>query len=143
MIQIRKAHEGDASYLAEMNHAFNGVKRSSDDIRHCLRRTGSTETVLVAEEVGAVVGFACIQVVHSFCYDSPSAEITELYVTPEYRRRGAGSALVREAISYARQAGASEILLRTNVKNEAAQALFTQVGIKIASDIVFHSVIAE
>jgi ribosomal protein S18 acetylase RimI-like enzyme len=143
MIQIRKAHEGDASHLVELNRAFNGVKRSSDDIRHCLQRTCSTETVLVADEAGAVVGFACFQILHSFCYDSPSAEITELYVTPKYRRRGAGSALVREAISYARQAGASEILLRTNVKNEAAQALFTQVGIKIASDIVFHSVIAE
>jgi ribosomal protein S18 acetylase RimI-like enzyme len=62
-------------------------------------------------------------------------------VTSEYRRRGAGSALVREAISYARQSGASEILLRTSVNNEAAQALFTQVGLKITPDVVFNSVI--
>jgi ribosomal protein S18 acetylase RimI-like enzyme len=140
MIQIRKAHESDAPHLAELNHAFNGVKRSSDDIRHCLQRTGSTETVLVAEEAGAVVGFACIQLFHSFCYDSPSAEIAELYVIPEFRRRGAGGALVREAISLARQNGASEILLHTNVKNDAAKNLFTQVGLKIAPEVVFATV---
>ena len=140
MIQIRKAYDADASHLAEMNHAFNGVKRSSDDIIHFLQRNHSTETVLVAEDGGAVVGFACIQVLHSFCYDSPSAEITELYVTPEYRRRGAGSALVREAIKVARQSEASEILLRTNVKNNAAQNLFSQAGLKIAPELVFATV---
>jgi ribosomal protein S18 acetylase RimI-like enzyme len=140
MIHIRKAHERDASHLAQLNQAFNGVKRSTDEIIHFLQRTGSTETVLVAEEAGAVVGFACIQVLHSFCYDTPLAEITELYVTPEYRRRGVGNALVREAIGLARQSGASEILLRTNVKNDAAQNLFTQAGLNIAPEVVFATV---
>jgi predicted N-acetyltransferase YhbS len=120
MVQIRRANESDAARLAELNLAFNDVKRSIDDIRRFLQHTHSMETVLVAEDAGAVVGFACFQVLHSVCYDAPWAEITELYVTPAHRRRGAGKGLIQEAIRQAQQVGASEILLRTNVKNESA-----------------------
>jgi hypothetical protein len=78
MIQIRNATEGDAQLLAELNQAFNGVNRPSDQIRRVLQTSGSTETVLVAEESGTLVGFACFQTLRSVCYDSPWAEITEL-----------------------------------------------------------------
>jgi ribosomal protein S18 acetylase RimI-like enzyme len=139
MIQIRNATEGDAQLLAELNQALNGVNRPSDQIRRVLQTSGSTETVLVAEESGTLVGFACFQTLRSVCYDSPWAEITELYVTPTHRGCGAGKALVREAIRQAQEAGASEILLRTNVKNEAAKSLFTKIGLRVASDVVFHN----
>lgn len=46
---------------------------------------------------------------------------------------------MREAIRQAHEGGASEILLRTNMKNEAAKRLFIQVGLKPASDLVFHN----
>src|SRR5689334_10623105 len=81
MIQIRKATESDSQSLAELNQAFNSANRPSDQIRRVLQTSGATETVLVAEESGAVVGFACFQTLHSICYDSPWTEITELYVT--------------------------------------------------------------
>lgn len=138
MIQIRKATEGDAQSLAELNQAFNGVNRDSDQIRRVLQTGGSSETVLVAEESGTVVGFACFQTLHSICYDLCWTEITELCVTPSRRGCGVGRALVREAIRQAAEAGAAEIVLRTNVKNEAAQSLFTQMGLEPAPHAVFR-----
>ena len=139
MIQIRTAIEADAQSLVKLNQAFNGVCRRSDEVRSALRTGRSSETVLVAEESGDVVGFVCFQTLHSVCYDSPWTEITELYVTPTRRRRGTGKALVCEAIRQAKESGVSEILLRTNVKNDAAKKLFSQVGLEIAPHMVFHS----
>src|SRR5215831_4130720 len=133
MIQIRKATESDSQSLAELNQAFNSVNRPSDQIRRVLT-SGGTETVLVAEESGAVVGFACFQTLHSICYDSPWTEITELYVTHTHRRSGVGKALVGEAIRQAQESGASEIMLRTNVKNETAKSLFSQFGLESRSE---------
>jgi len=138
MIQIRKATESDSQSLAELNQAFNSVNRPSDQIRRVLQTSGRTETVLVAEESGAVVGFASFQTLHSICYDSPWTEITELYVTQTRRRSGVGKALVGEAIRQAQESGASEIMLRTNVKNEAAKSLFTQFGLEPAPEVVFR-----
>lgn len=138
MNQIRRANGRDAHYLAELNQKFNGAARNIDDIRRFLERTESPETVLVAEGASNnVIGFACVQTLRSFCYPTPSAEITELYVMPEHRRQGVGAALVREAIRQARQDGVSEILLHTNKANEAAKRLFTQVGMLIAPDVTF------
>jgi predicted N-acetyltransferase YhbS len=57
MMHIRTAAAADAESLAELNHAFNGVYRGSDHVRSVLQTARSTETVLVAEDSGGVVGF--------------------------------------------------------------------------------------
>jgi GNAT superfamily N-acetyltransferase len=114
------------------------VNHDSDQIRRALEKGSSTETVLVAAQSDTIVGFACFQTLHSVCYDSPWTEITELYVTPSHRRCGVGKALVGEAICQAERRGDTEILLRTNVKNEAAKSLFTQMRLERAPDTVFR-----
>ena len=139
MMHIRTAAVADAESLAELNQAFNGVYRGSDQVRSVLQTARSTETVLVAEDSGGVVGFVCYQTLHSVCYDSPWTETTELYVMPVHRRQGTGKALLCEAIRRAKEGGASEIVLRTNVKNDAARRLFEQVGLAMAPHVVFHS----
>jgi GNAT superfamily N-acetyltransferase len=138
MMRIREAVDGDCEVLAGLNEAFNGVTRSSRQIEGFMRADGSAETVLVAEDSGVVVGFACLQTLRSFCYDSPWVEITELYVAPSHRRSGAGTGLIDDAIRRAALVGATEILVRTNAKNEAAKGLFTQHGLRPASHVVFR-----
>jgi ribosomal protein S18 acetylase RimI-like enzyme len=138
MIQIRKARSGDAEYVVKLNEDFNGVTRPSQEIARTLQTSGSSETVLIAEEFDIVIGFACIQILNSVCYNAPWMEVTELYVVPTHRQRGAGKALVCEAIRRAEQAGVSEVLVRTNVKNEAARNLYTQIGLEVAPDVVFR-----
>jgi ribosomal protein S18 acetylase RimI-like enzyme len=138
LIQVREARKSDAQFLAELNDEFNGIKRASQEIARVLQTSrSSTETVLVAEDSGAVVGFACYQILYSVCYDAPWMEITELYVIPARRRSGAGRALVREAMGRAEQAGVSEVLVRTNVMNEAAKNLYKEIGLEAVPDVVF------
>jgi ribosomal protein S18 acetylase RimI-like enzyme len=138
MMRIREAVDGDCEVLSGLNEAFNGVTRSSQQIKSFIRAGGSAETVLVVEDSGVVVGFACLQTLRSFCYDSPWVEITELYVAPSHRRSGAGAGLVDDAIRRAALAGATEILVRTNAKNEPAKGLFIEHGLQPAPHVVFR-----
>jgi predicted N-acetyltransferase YhbS len=110
MIQIRKATEADAESLSELNHAFNEVNRSTEAIQKTLKDASSTETTLLVEEAGLIVGFICFQTIRSICYDKPWVEITELYISDNHRRKHAGYALVCAAMSAAKEKGASEII---------------------------------
>lgn len=136
MITIRRATPSDAKSLAALSHDFNGVLRSPDQVRQALADP-SPETVVVAEHEGVIVGFLCLQTLRSVCYDEPWVEITELYVASTHRRRGAGASLMREALRLAERAGASEVLLRSNVENVSARALCMRVGLEPASHSVF------
>lgn len=141
MIEVREASEEDAQVLAELNTAFNGVQRSPELIHAQMRGAAVAETILLAEELGSTLGFLCFQVLWSVCYDAPWVEITELYVVPPHRGHGAGRALLEEARRRAEVAGASELLLRTNVKNSVAQSLLDRIGFAAAPQMVFRSVL--
>lgn len=140
MISVRRARPDDAGRLADLNRAFNGVERAPDGLAAALAAAHATETVLVAEESETLIGFLCLQTLRSMCYEAPWVEITELYVTPAHRGRGAGEALLREAVARATEAGASELLVRTNEANGPAQRLFERVGLERARQRVFRCV---
>jgi ribosomal protein S18 acetylase RimI-like enzyme len=139
MITIREATEADAQVVAELNDAFNGIRRSVEQIRQQMRAAESAETILLVEELGSTVGFLCFQALGSVCYDTPWVEITELYVVPIHRGHGAGRALIEEAMRRAGEAGASEVLLRTNTNNAVAQNVFARIGLETAPQIVFRT----
>lgn len=56
------------------------------------------------------------------------AAIMDLAVTPEWRGRGIGTALLKEAESNARQSGASELRLHVLGKNQRAMKLYERLG---------------
>jgi GNAT superfamily N-acetyltransferase len=139
MITVREATEDDAQVLAELNTVFNGVSRSTAEIQRAMKATAPHEDTLLAEESGTVVGFICCQALHSLCYEEPWVEITELYVVPARRRHGVGKALVEAAMRRAQEVGAFELVVRTNVRNSAAQHLCTEMGLEAAPQLVFRT----
>ena len=56
------------------------------------------------------------------------AEVLTLAVTPIMRRQGIASALLREATTQVRAAGARELFLEVSTGNEAALALYRREG---------------
>ena len=63
----------------------------------------------------------------------PEAEILNIVVAPEFRRRGFGIALLQEVLERLRKAGVSRVWLEVRESNTPAQRLyrrsgFTQVG---------------
>jgi ribosomal protein S18 acetylase RimI-like enzyme len=97
----------------------------------------------VAESQGIIVGFACLRVTRSICYDFALAELTELYVDETFRRRGIGRALIEQAERAAQERGAESLMLLTGGKNLAAQEFYRSSGYQVLQDLVLSKKLAN
>ncbi len=61
--------------------------------------------------------------------------LNDLFVVPEERARGVGTALLEHAAGYARRIGAMRLVLSTEITNANAQSLYEKLGWK--RDTVF------
>lgn len=127
-ITVRCATQLDANALAALNHRFNDEECTVDEMATRLADMPATESVLVAQVDGRIVGFACVQMLRSICYSVPWAELTELYVDAPYRRRGVGRTLMHHAEQVVWQQGISEIILRTGADNSVGQCFYRSLG---------------
>ncbi|HVP27873.1 MAG TPA: GNAT family N-acetyltransferase [Myxococcota bacterium] len=95
---------------------------------------------LARDEDGRARGF--VQLYPTFSSVSLGARwiLNDLYVSPEARRSGVGSALLQKAADHARHAGANALVLATAEDNLPAQRLYEARGWK--RDGFFHYVLA-
>lgn len=122
---IRLARVEDAPQLLRLNEAFNGDGETTLELVKASLGSNRQETVVVAEEGGALVGFVCVQLKRSFCYSDVTAEITEVYVDEQYRRRGIASEMIAFAESHCQaHYPLHKFELLTGAKNRSAQALY-------------------
>ncbi len=126
---VRRANVSDAEQLEELNNEFNGAGQTSlENIRHSLSNN-EREVVIVSDDEGELAGFACIQIKKSFCYDDCMPELTELFVRPQYRKRGVAGSLVSFAEDYCRRNfSVHKIELLTGENNTAAQTAYERMG---------------
>ncbi|HML69307.1 MAG TPA: N-acetyltransferase [Clostridia bacterium] len=126
---IRLANEHDAEQLSSLNLAFNGQGETTiENIRMSIQQN-QQEVVVIDEEDGLLVGFVCVQLKKSFCYDGYMPEITEVYVDPAYRRRGIASRMILFAEDCcADNYPLHKMELLTGVKNLAAQNTYRKLG---------------
>ncbi len=92
--------------------------------------TGNGDRIYVAEDK-EVIGFLSVEVHHD--------PVTYLYlddfsVTGKYRNQGIGSALIREAESYARESGIPAVLLHVEKTNHLAMRFYERYGYEIFRD---------
>lgn len=78
--------------------------------------------VFVALLDDRVVGFLC------FHYVINEAHIINLAVDPRYRRQGIGRRLLQHVLTRARDLGIIQVGLEVRASNQAAQALYSQLG---------------
>ena len=125
---IRLATVNDAEQLRRLNEEFNGEETTIESIRESLRNN-TREVVIVAEEDDTLVGFVCVQLKKSFCYDDYMPEITEVYVMPEYRKRGIASNMILFAEAYcSKMYPLHKYELLTGKKNVTAQTVYGKLG---------------
>lgn len=130
MLTVRRARREDAQAVWQMNREFNGETGVTlGQIAEGLAQNGC-EIVLIVQEGGETLGFACARACASVCYPDKAGELTELYVREGARRRGAGRALVEAAVEELRRAGAGEITVLTGGSNFPAQALYEACGFR-------------
>lgn len=117
-IEIRRAEAKDAKYLAILNDEFNGVGISEEEIIEGL--SFSNEIVVIALIRDLPVGFACAQYFKSICYSEPYAEVTELYITRDARRKGIATKVLGFVENELILKGVRSVKVLTGKKNETA-----------------------
>ena len=127
-ITVRRAVPADAAALELLNRAFNGDGIAPAAHIAASLASNPDEPVLIAHADNAPAGFICAQIKRSMCYNSPSAELTEMYVAPPHRRRGVASALIRALEAELTALGITEITVLTGDDNLPAQALYAATG---------------
>jgi len=90
--------------------------------------TSPDHDLVVAELDGEVVGFAHLLTYEDVTHGAPAAALLGLYVQPDHRRRGIGTALLRETCQRARLRRVHEFQVSTEPDNEAALSLYRRHG---------------
>jgi len=127
-ITIRPAVAADASAILQLNAAFEDVRATVAHIAGHIENHAQFETPFVAILDGRVVGLACLRLLPCLCDPLPSAELTELVVDPDYRRKGVGRSLVQYIERRARAQGAVRLTLMTAWQNTDAHAFYQALG---------------
>ncbi|MCJ7548551.1 MAG: GNAT family N-acetyltransferase [Anaerolineae bacterium] len=125
---VRDVREDDAEALSQLLTAFTGLTTTPAQILQRLARSRGIEHPILAELDGKVVGFASLRLLNYLGEEAPYAEISELFVLKDYRRRGVARALMTEMEGRARAAGARSLTVLTGADNEMALALYRAMG---------------
>lgn len=135
---IRAAVEGDAAQLKRLNAEFNDEETVSDEsIAHSIRKNDQ-EQVFLAEIHNQLIGFCCVQLFKSFCYTCNYAEITELYVSEQYRRLGVATQLMEYVQQYYSGQKIGGFQLFTGGENTSAQKFYEKLGYQKTNEIMYR-----
>jgi ribosomal protein S18 acetylase RimI-like enzyme len=63
--------------------------------------------------------------------EPPAVELNALWIAPQTRGRGAGRALVAAVVDWARQRGATQLVLNVTEASRAARGLYEQLGFQV------------
>ena len=137
-ITIRIAVDKDAAALNRLNTVFNGVGNVTDEFIALSVRNNDQERVFVAECDEQLVGFCCVQLFKSFCYSSNYAEITELFVDEQHRRKGIASRLMEYTESYYSDKNIGGFQLFTGRVNISAQRFYEHIGYSKTDEIMYR-----
>ena len=125
---IRPATSDDCSDLASLVSLFNGNATSPQQIQNRLQAMQSTEQVIVAEIANAVVGFGSLRLVYNFSDDLLYAELTDLFVHPDFRRQQVAQNLLSFIEQICKDRHVPQLVLITGFDNTGAQAFYHSIG---------------
>ena len=102
---------------------------------HLSRRDAA---VFVCCEGGGPDGFSMVHLSRGppVLPDRLRAEITDLFVRPELRRRGSGRDLVEAATQWARSRGVARLEIRVHARNREGQAFWRALGFADFVDVL-------
>lgn len=127
-LSVRRAEAADAAAISALLLEFNGEALDPEALSERMAAAGNLEIVFLAEVEAAPVGLLALRTVPLLSDPQDWAEITEMYVAEEARRRGVGRALVATALDHARRRGCTGVHLLVNPKNEPALAFYQALG---------------
>jgi ribosomal protein S18 acetylase RimI-like enzyme len=144
---IRKATPDDATALGRLGALLVAVHHGFDADRFIAPGPGTERgyggflvsqlerdeaIILVAEEDGAVVGYAYagLEGPDWMALRGPAGVIYDIIVDPERRQEGIGGLLLQAILQALADRGAPRVVLHTATPNAVAQRLFAAVGFR-------------
>ncbi len=118
--RIRIAKPGDVPGMLEVERACFGDPWSARAIREAMQ--SETAQAYVAESKARLLGFVLART------SGPEAEILDLAVLPDMRRRGIARELLRAVRDAVQRIGVEEIYLEVRESNRAAISLYEGEG---------------
>ncbi|MFT4092170.1 MAG: GNAT family N-acetyltransferase [Niabella sp.] len=105
------------------------------------RLNNNESVIFVALTAGGIpTGFTQLYPKYSSMRASKNWVLNDLYVDKHYRQQGIGGQLIKTAMDFAKQNGASFVELSTAVDNYTAQSLYEQIGfIKQEAETDFYT----
>jgi len=132
-VNVRRMTEEDAAPVNELVSQLgypNDIGKTETAIRAVLG--SEVGDAFVAEDAanGKVIGWAHVFMV-PFIESGPNAELGGLVVDEKYRGSGAGRALVEHVQAWARERGAGELNLRSNIVRDGAHKFYQHLGFEV------------
>lgn len=146
MFVIRRALDSDEAALGRFGGALMRQHHASDPKRFLFVENPEAGygrflasqlskpdcLVLVAESETEVVGYVFAQIYPTSWMDlrGPCGFVHDVFIDERMRGKGAAIALLREAITWVRSRGMTQIVLWSKSRNDSAQRLFTKLGFR-------------
>ena len=92
------------------------------------RLNNNESVIFVALEGDIPIGFTQLYPKYSSISAVKNWILNDLYVEPNYRKRGIGETLIKTAMDFAKGDGATYVQLETAVDNYTAQSLYEGIG---------------
>jgi ribosomal protein S18 acetylase RimI-like enzyme len=132
-IDIRQATVEDLDFIVPLFDAYRQFYRQPSEPERArkflLERFEHNQSIVfLAFGRAAAIGFAQLYPCFSSGAMARTFILNDLFVVPEARGRGAGSALLRKSAAYARRVNALRLTLSTELTNTAAQAIYEAMG---------------
>ncbi len=130
---IIRAGSEQLDQLAALLAAYRAFYSQSLEVEECRtflsqRLAGRQSVIFLATCDQAPAGFTQLYPSFSTVRLARIWILNDLFVDPEFRRRGVADALLEAAESFAREQGAAGLTLETDVTNSPAQALYERRG---------------
>lgn len=131
--QVRKATSVDLKLIAPLFDAYRRFYRQPSDLRYArsflrARLDRKESVILLALDQSEAVGFTQLYPSFSSVSMARIFILNDLFVAPDARCRGVGSALLAAAADFGKQAGAVRLALTTETSNTVAQSVYERMG---------------
>ncbi|MDX6770662.1 MAG: GNAT family N-acetyltransferase [Elusimicrobiota bacterium] len=113
--------------VARTTGTFDTTPRTLAEQERWFAAHGASHPVLVAEEGGAILGWASLSGYSDRCAYSRTAEVS-VYVAEDARGRGVGGGLLDAVLAAGRAAGVKEVIARIAEGNETSLKLHAKRG---------------
>ena len=124
-VSVRAMRAGDVSEVVYIENRSFHVPWRERTFKSLLRQPHAA--LFVAEMAGRVAGYAAVWFV------ADEAELGDLAVHPDFRRRGIGSLLLDRALEEARGRAIRVLYLEVRAGNEDARRLYERSGFEVAT----------